>query len=57
MKLCPGAPLKLCPGASRRSRAHFYKSASWDRFPHNVYNELKIDVLTHSTITPVTKVN
>ena len=61
MKLCPGAPLKLCPGASlcarghsfkrRRQRAQFHKGASWDRFPHGVYNELKIDVLTHSTIT------
>jgi len=42
---------------SLRQRAQFHKGASWDRFPHNVYNELKIDVLTHSTITPVTKGN
>ena len=29
--------------------------ASWDRFSHNMHSELIIDVLTHSTITPITK--
>jgi len=46
------------PGHSfkrRHQRAQFHKGASWDRSPHNVYNELERDVLTHSTIKPITK--
>jgi len=44
-------PVETVPWrVSLRQRAQFHKGASWDRFPHNIYNGLKIDVLTHSTI-------
>jgi len=60
LKLGPDVPLKLGPDATlcvrefsfkrQHQRAQFHKGASWDWFPHNIYNELKIDVLTHSAI-------